>query len=66
VFFSVCVLIMSVVSGMVLYLCSVFYMSFEYPELLLLIACICSFYPVWNAWPVCRVYFSGQFRHFIW
>jgi hypothetical protein len=39
-------------------------MWFEYPELqfLLLIACICSLYLVWNARPVCPMYLSWQSR----
>jgi hypothetical protein len=53
---------MSIVSVMVQYLCPVFNMLFEYPELLLLflIACTCSLYLVWSALPVCPMYFSGQ------
>lgn len=40
---------------------------FKYPELplLLLIACVCSLHLVWNALPVCPMYFNGQSKHFI-
>jgi hypothetical protein len=50
VFPFLCVLMMSIVSVMVLYLYPVFNMWSEYPELLLLflIACICSLYLVWT------------------
>jgi hypothetical protein len=65
-FFSV--FMISIVSVILPYACPVFNMWFEYPELqlLLLIACICSLYLVWNARPVCPMYLSWQSRHFIW
>jgi hypothetical protein len=65
-FFSV--FMMSIVSVIFPYVCPVFNMWFEYPELplLLLIACICSLYLVWNARPACPMYLSEQSRHFIW
>jgi hypothetical protein len=46
-----CVLIMPIVTVMFPYLCPLFNMWFEYPELLLLLltACIVSLYLVWNA-----------------
>jgi hypothetical protein len=49
-----CVLMMSMVSVMVPYLCPVFNTWFEYPQLLLFLnACIFSLYLVWNALSVC-------------
>jgi hypothetical protein len=62
-----CVFMMSIVSVIFQYVCPVFNTWFEYPELplLLLIACICSLYLVWDARPVCPIYLSGQSRHFI-
>jgi hypothetical protein len=58
---------MAIVSVMVSYLWPVFSMWFEDPELQLLfiIDCVCSLYLVWNALPVCPIYFSGQSKHFI-
>jgi hypothetical protein len=63
-----CVFTISMVSVMGPYLCPVFSMWFEYPELPLLffIADMCSLYLVWNALPVWSMYFSGQSRHFSW
>jgi hypothetical protein len=63
----VCVLIMPTVSVMVPYVCPMFNMRLESPELLLLfqIACIRSLYLVWNILSACPVYFSGQSRHLI-
>jgi hypothetical protein len=63
-----CVLIMSLVSVMVPYVYPIFNIWLEYPELLLLfiIAYMCYFYLVWNALPVYTLYFSCQFRYFIW
>jgi hypothetical protein len=53
----------SIVSVIFPYVYLVFSMWFEYPEfpLLLLIACICSLYLVWNTRPVCPMCFSGQY-----
>jgi hypothetical protein len=63
-----CVLIMSIVSVMVPYVCPMFNMWLEYPKLplLFLTACMCSLYLLWNVLPVCPMYFSGQSRLFIW
>jgi hypothetical protein len=57
----------SVISVMVLYVCTEFSIWFEYPELplLFLMAWICSLYLILNILPVCPMYFSGQSRHFI-
>jgi hypothetical protein len=45
------------------YVCPVFNMWFEYPELTLLIHI--ALYLVLNVWPVCPVYFNGQSMHLI-
>jgi hypothetical protein len=49
------------------YLCSVFNICFEYPELplLFLIAWTCSLYLVLNVRPVCPIHFNGQSMHLI-
>jgi hypothetical protein len=63
-----CVFKAFIVSVILPYVCSVFNMCFEYPELLLLflIACMCFVYLVLNVRPVCPMYFNGQSMHLIW
>jgi hypothetical protein len=57
-----------IVSVMISHACSVFNIWFEYLDLplLLLTACICSLYLVWNVILVFPMYFNGQFRHITW
>jgi hypothetical protein len=58
----------SVVSAIPPYVCLVFNICFQYPELplLFLIARIYSLYLVLNVRSVCPVYLNGQSRHLIW
>jgi hypothetical protein len=62
------VFIISIVSFTVAYIYPDFSMWYEYPQLLLLflVAWSCSLYLIISVLPVCRMYFSGQCRHFIW
>jgi hypothetical protein len=62
------VLMMSIVSVIVPYVCPIFIVWFEYPELLLLLLMVwmCSLYLILNVLPVWPTYFNGQCRHLIW
>jgi hypothetical protein len=67
--FAFCPLFVTpIVSVMVPYVCPVFSMWFEYPDLLLLFLMVsmCSLNLILNVLPVCPMYFSGQSRHLIW
>jgi hypothetical protein len=59
---SCCGYFCSIVSLMDPYICSVFSMWLEYPELLLLflVACMCYLYPVLNVLPHCPMYLQIQ------
>jgi hypothetical protein len=56
------------VSVILSYVCPMFNICFEYPELLLLflIDCMFSLYLVLNVQSVCPIYINGQSMHLIW
>jgi hypothetical protein len=62
------VVMTSIVSHAVPYVCPVFNMWLVYPELvlLLLMSWIRSLYLMLNVQPVCSIYFNGQSSNFIW